>query len=60
MDTCLIIGVVRGIILLFIGSLGIINVNYLSNIYVAGILIILGLMTFGASYNHREKKDLKN
>ena len=56
MDTCFIIGIIRGAIILLIGVVGIINVNNLANIYVAIILSVIGLMTFAAAYNIRETK----
>ena len=57
MDTCLIIGIIKGLILLIIGVAGVINVDYIANIYVAIVLIIIGLLVFAAAYNHREKRN---
>lgn len=37
-------GLIFGTIILIIGIVGIINVEYLGNIYMAGLLFILGLL----------------
>lgn len=39
-------GIIFGIIILIIGILGFINIDYLGNIYTAGLLIIIGLLSF--------------
>ena len=40
------VGIVYGIILLIIGILGFVNLDYLCNTYMAGLLLILGLLSF--------------
>jgi hypothetical protein len=40
------VGIVYGIILLIIGIAGLINIDYLANIYMAGLIFILGLLSF--------------
>lgn len=40
------VGIIFGIILLIIGILGFVNVDYLGNIYMASLLFILGLLSF--------------
>ena len=40
------VGIVYGIILLIIGILGFVDVEYLGNTYMAGLLFILGLISF--------------
>ena len=44
MDKKHIIGFVFGLIILIIGGLGVYSLDYLNNIYVAYILIIMGLL----------------
>ena len=38
------VGIIYGIILLIIGIGGFVDIDYLSNIYVAGLILILGLV----------------
>jgi hypothetical protein len=40
------VGIVYGIILLIIGILGFVNIDYLGNTYMAGLLLVLGLLSF--------------
>jgi hypothetical protein len=40
------VGIVYGIILLIIGILGFVNLDYLGNTYMAGLFLILGLLSF--------------
>jgi hypothetical protein len=41
-----IVGIIYGIILLIIGILGLINLDYLANIYTAGLILLLGILSF--------------
>ena len=41
-----IVGLIYGIILLIIGILGFVDIDYLGNSYMAGLLILLGLISF--------------
>ena len=56
MDICLNIGIIKGLVLMIIGIAGLVNIEYIANIYVAVIIIIIGLLVLGAAYNHRENK----
>ena len=56
MDTCLIVGIIQSIILLIIGITGLVNIDYISNTYIAGIIFIIGLLVLAAAFNHRENK----
>jgi hypothetical protein len=40
------VGIIYGIILLIIGIVGLINIDYFANVYVAGLILILGLLSF--------------
>ena len=50
------VGIVYGIILLIIGILGFINIDYLGNVYMAGLLFILGLLSFACAWYFGKKK----
>jgi hypothetical protein len=43
-----------------IGIAGIINIDYISNIYVVVLIFIIGLLVLFAAINHREKSNLKS
>jgi hypothetical protein len=43
-------------ILMIIGIAGFVNIEYIANIYVAGLIFIIGLLVLAAAYNHRESK----
>jgi hypothetical protein len=53
-----IIGFIYGFILLIIGGLGIYSLDYLSNIYTAYLLVILGIIGIicGAYFSMKTKK----
>jgi hypothetical protein len=40
------VGIVFGIILLIIGILGFVDIDYLANTYMAGFFILLGIISF--------------
>ena len=42
---------------MIIGVAGLFDSDYLANVYIAGLLIIIGLLVFGAAYRHRENKN---
>jgi len=51
------VGIIYGIILILIGIVGFINPEYLSNYYTAGLILILGLLSFiCAGYFGKNKK----
>jgi len=56
MDVCFIIGIIKGLVLMIIGIAGLVSIEYISNIYVAVTIIIIGLLVLAAAYNHRENK----
>lgn len=56
MDICLIIGIIKSIILMIIGLAGLVNIDYLANIYIAGLIFILGLLVLASAFNHRKNK----
>jgi len=56
METGGIVGIIYGIILLIIGILGFINVDYLGNMYMAGLLFILGLLSFVCAWYFGKSK----
>jgi hypothetical protein len=51
-----IVGIIYGIILLIIGMLGFIDISYLGNIYMAGLLFILGLISFVCAWYFGKSK----
>ena len=60
MDVCLIIGIIKGLVLMIIGIAGLINIEIIANIYVAVLVVVIGLLVLGAAFNHRENKKWLN
>ena len=56
MDTCLIVGIIKSIILMIIGIAGLVNIDYIANFYIAGLIFIIGLLVLFAAFNHRIDK----
>jgi hypothetical protein len=51
-----IVGIIYGIILLIISILGFIDLDYLHNVYIAGLLFILGLISFVCAWYFGKSK----
>ena len=50
------VGIIYGIILLIIGILGFVNVDYIGNVYMASLLFILGLLSFVCAWYFGKSK----